>query len=93
MNAQYLTDYPLDGYLHSRRSREVALRRDRFNLRPLFESVGWVLAGAAVGSMAVMMGAWGLLQLTEPSPGQTHSPSTMTAMAYAARADLTDRQP
>ncbi len=66
MNAQYLTDYPLDGYLHSRRSREVALRRDRFNLRPLFESLGWVLAGATVGSMAVMMGAWGLLQLTGP---------------------------
>ena len=52
MNAQYLTDYPLDGYLHSRRSREVALRRDRFNLRPLLESLGWVLAGATVGSMA-----------------------------------------
>jgi hypothetical protein len=66
MNARYLTDYPLDGYLHTRRSRVVALRRDKFNLRPLFESLGWMMAGATVGSVAVMMGGWGLLQLTEP---------------------------
>ncbi len=93
MNAQYLTDYPLDGYLHSRRTREVALRRDRFNLRPLFESLGWVLAGATVGSVAVMMGAWGLLQLTEPSHPQAQPSASMTASAYSRPADLTARQP
>jgi hypothetical protein len=84
MNARYLTDYPLDGYLHTRRSRVVALRRDKFNLRPLLESLGWILAGVAVGSVAVMMGAWGLLQLTEP-----HSqPRSITAMSYQPPAAL-----
>lgn len=68
----------MDGYLHSRRSGRVALRRDRFNLRPLIESVGWILAGAAVGTAAVMLGAWGLVQLTG-----SHTPSRpITAMTY-----------
>jgi hypothetical protein len=77
MSARYLTDYPLDGYLHTRQSPRVALRRNKFNLRPLFESVGWVVAGAGVGIAAVMIGAWGLLQLTEP-----RVPHAATAMAY-----------
>ena len=78
MDARHLTDYPLDGYLHSRQNRRVAPRSQRFALRPLIESIGWVIAGATAGSMAVMIGAWGLLQLTEPrSPS-----SSTTAMAY-----------
>jgi hypothetical protein len=88
MNARYLTDYPLDGYLHTRRSRAVALRRDRFNLRPIVESLGWVLAGAAVGSVAVIMGAWGLLQLTEP---QAKPQNVATAMTYQMPSALTER--
>jgi len=84
MNARYLTDYPIDGYLQSRRSERVALRRDRFNFRPLMESIGWVLAGATVGSVAVMLGAWGLLQLTERHP----APQTRTAMIYQTPASL-----
>jgi hypothetical protein len=78
MNARYLTDYPIDGYLRSRRSGRVALRRDRFNFRPLVESLGWVLAGAAVGTAAVMLGAWGLLQVTGAYP----LARPITAMVY-----------
>ena len=78
MKARYLTDYPLDGYLRTRRRAGVALRRDRFNLRPFLEAVGWVLAGAAAGSAAVALGAWGLLQLTESRA----PPRSVTAMAY-----------
>jgi hypothetical protein len=84
MNARYFTDYPIDGYLHSRRSERLALRRDRFSLRPLMESIGWVLAGATVGSIAVMLGAWGLLQLTERHPGT----QATTAMTYHTPASL-----
>jgi hypothetical protein len=84
MNARYLTDYPIDGYLYARRSERAAGRRSRSNLRPLLESLGWVLAGATVGSVAVMIGAWGLLQLTEP--GST--PRVSTAMTYPAPAPL-----
>jgi hypothetical protein len=83
MNARHLTDYPLDGYLHTRRSGRVMLRRDKFNLKPLFESVGWVLAGATLGSVAVMLGAWGLINLTEPRP----APKTVVAMTYQAPAE------
>jgi hypothetical protein len=79
MNARYLTEYPIDGYLHSRRSESVALRRDKFSLRPLLESLGWALAGATVGSVAVMLGAWGLAQLTRPATANPHS---VTAMTY-----------
>jgi len=78
MNARYLTEYTMDGYLHSRRSGRVALRRDRFNFRPLVESLGWVLAGATVGTAAVMLGAWGLLQLTGARPQDR----PITAMVY-----------
>jgi len=78
MNARYLTEYPMDGYLHTRRSARVALRRDRFNLRPLMQSIGWVVAGATVGSMAVMLGAWGLARLTEPHTAA----HPVTAMTY-----------
>jgi hypothetical protein len=78
MNARYLTDdhsYPLDGYLPRRTERQLSLRRDRVNLRPLLESIGWILAGAAIGCAAMMLGAWGLLRLTEPH-------SSATAMVY-----------
>ena len=85
MNARYLTEYPIDGYLHSRRSESVALRRDKFNLRPLLESLGWALAGATVGSAAVMLGAWGLAQLTQPP---TATPRSVTAMSYQVPAAL-----
>jgi hypothetical protein len=87
MNARYLTDYPIDGYLHSRRSGRVALRRDRFNFRPLIESLGWVMAGATVGTAAVMLGAWGLLQLT----GSHAQERPMTAMTYQIPAALASR--
>jgi hypothetical protein len=66
MNARYLTGHPLDGYLSRRPSAGTAPRRDKFNLRPLLESVSWVLAGASFGSAAVILGAWGLTNLTEP---------------------------
>jgi hypothetical protein len=81
MNARYLTDFPIDGYVHTRRSERIALQRDRFNLGPLFEALGWVLAGATVGSVAVMVGAWGLLQLIEPPHSAAH---VSTAMTYQA---------
>jgi hypothetical protein len=85
MNARYLTDCPIDGYAHTRRNERVALQRDRLNLGPLFEALGWVLAGATVGSVAVMVGAWGLLQLIEPA----HSAAPVsTALAYQAPAPL-----
>jgi hypothetical protein len=87
MNGKYLTDYPIDGYLHGRRSERLALRRDRFSLRPLMASIGWVLAGATVGSVAVMLGAWGLLQLTERPPVMPGLQTT-TAMTYQAPASL-----
>ena len=84
MNARYLTEYPIDGYLHSRCSRRVSLRRNKFNFRPLLESVGWVLAGAAVGTAAVMLGAWGMVQMTG-----VHSPvRPITAMIYQPPAAL-----
>jgi hypothetical protein len=80
MNARYLIAHPIAGDLHTNRGRRVALQRARSNLRPLLESVGWILAGATVGSVAVMVGAWGLLQLTEPRA--THH--IATAMTYPA---------
>jgi hypothetical protein len=79
MNARYLSDYSFDGYQPLRKAG-VALHRDRFNFRSLFESIGWVLAGATVGCTAVMLGAWGLLQVLEaPSPSPV-----ATAMVYQA---------
>jgi hypothetical protein len=79
MNARYLIDHSIAGTLYARSNR-VAVRRAGPNLRPLLESVGWVLAGATVGSVAVMIGAWGLLQLTEPRAMQL----IPTAMTYVA---------
>jgi hypothetical protein len=85
MKARYLTQYPIDGCLHTRRSAGVALRRDTFSLRPLLESLGWALAGATVGSIAVALGGWGLTQLTGPP---TSTPHSVTAMSYQAPAAL-----
>jgi hypothetical protein len=79
MNARYLTDEPLDGYLRTRRREHVAYYREEFDLRSLLESVGWVLAGAAVGSVAVMLGAWGLTNLTD---SHHLAPQFVTAMTY-----------
>ena len=85
MNARYLVDHPIaGGDLYAYRGKRIAVRRGRSNLRPLLESIGWILAGATVGSVAVMLGAWGLLQLTEPRA--THRIST--AMTYPAPAAL-----
>jgi hypothetical protein len=77
MNARYLTDYSghsLSEYLQRRHGWR--LPGNGLNLKPLFESIGWVLAGAVVGSAAVMLGAWGLLQLTE------RNSADHTAMIY-----------
>jgi hypothetical protein len=86
MNARYLTDFSdhsLARYL-PHRGRRLGLRHDKMNLRPLFESIGWLCAGAAVGCTAVMLGAWGLLRLTEPQA----SAHTATAMIYQAPTGL-----
>lgn len=84
MNARYLTDDPIDGSLHSRRGRHRVLRQSKnSNLRPALESVGWVLAGATLGSVAVMLGAWGLANLTDPHRA---APPSVTAMAYQSPA-------
>jgi hypothetical protein len=80
MNARFLTDYSLDAFLTAPRERTVTVRRDRLNFRPLAESIAWVLAGAIVGCAAVMLGAWGLLQLTD----QHSQMPTTTATAYRA---------
>ena len=84
MNARYLTDHPIAGNLYAYRVKPVAVRRERSALRPLLESLGWILAGATVGSVAVMVGAWGLLQLTEPRGAHRIS----TAITYRAPAAL-----
>jgi hypothetical protein len=86
MNAKSLADYPFDGYLHpgSRGKPRNALQHDRFDPRPLIESIGWVLAGATVGSAAVMLGAWGLLQVME-----SRTPTPAIAMTYQAPQPLT----
>jgi hypothetical protein len=84
MNARYLTDYSLDGYLPSPPRARATLQRDRLNLRPVFESIGWILAGATLGCATVVLGAWGLVHLTEP-----HSPLRATAaVVYQAPASL-----
>jgi hypothetical protein len=86
VNARYLTDFSehsLNRYL-PRQPTRLGSRRDRVNLRSLLESIGWVCAGAAVGCTAVMLGAWGLLRLTDPQA----SAHTTTAMVYYAPAAL-----
>jgi hypothetical protein len=83
MNAPSLTEYPFDGYLYGSAERRVTVRRDKFNFRPLIQSLGWVMAGATVGCTAVMLGAWGLLQLIERHAGSLPT-TTTTAMVYQA---------
>jgi hypothetical protein len=87
MNAKSLAESPFDGYLHrgTRGNPRIALQRSTFDLRPLFESIGWVLAGATVGSTAVMLGAWGLLQVMESHA----STAGAIAMIYQAPQPLT----
>jgi hypothetical protein len=79
MNARYLSDSSVDGYFPTRSDRKIPVRRGRFDLRPLFESVGWVLAGASIGCTVVMLGAWGLMRVTEPHPAAA---PVVTAMSY-----------
>lgn len=82
MNTRSLSDYPFNGYLYGSVDRRVMPHRARFNFRPLLQSIGWVVAGATVGCIAVMLGAWGLLQLTERHADPL--PTTTTALVYQA---------
>jgi hypothetical protein len=87
MNARSLNDYSFEGYLYGSAERRLMPRRDRFNFRPLIQSLGWVVAGATVGCTAVMLGAWGLLQVTE-TEHHTSSLPTTTAMVYQAPSNV-----
>ena len=78
MNVRYLSNHPFYGYLYGS-ADSVMPHRERFNFRPLVQSLGWVIAGVTVGCTLVMLGAWGLQQLTERNASPT---ATTTVTAY-----------
>jgi hypothetical protein len=46
-----------------RRHRVIARHRP-FVVHPVMEAVGWILAGAGIGSLAVVAVTWALMRLT-----------------------------
>jgi hypothetical protein len=62
----------------------VMLRNDKPNPSPVFGSVGWALAGAMLGSVAVALCAWGFLHATDRHHGVAPS-ITMTAEGQTPR--------
>lgn len=63
MNIRHVTDHPTLGYLDNRRIGPVVRRGNRWNLRPLIDTAGWILAGAVLGSVAILGGMWVLLSI------------------------------
>jgi hypothetical protein len=51
----------MPGYA-ARRHRRTARHRS-FSVHPVMEAVGWILAGAGIGSLAVVAVAWVLMRL------------------------------
>jgi hypothetical protein len=63
----------------------VMLRNDKLEPSPFFRSLGWALAGVMMGSVAVVICAWGFLHLTDRQHGVAPS-ITMTPEAQTSRA-------
>ncbi len=64
MNLGHVTDHPMLGYLNARRIARAARRGSLANLGPIIEGAGWILAGAVLGSAAIVAGIWVLLQFS-----------------------------
>jgi len=64
MSSTPLTRHSTAGYSgqcdHARAQRQ----RDGFRLHPVIAAAGWILAGAGIGSLAVIAGVWVLMRFT-----------------------------
>ncbi len=63
MTSTQVTRHPTDGY-SCQRDRAGTRRRGGFSLHPIIEATGWILAGAGIGSIAVIAGVWALMRFT-----------------------------
>jgi hypothetical protein len=64
------TTIPVQEYPQRRHRLSARLRT--FSVRPVMQAVGWILAGAGIGSLAVVAAVWALMRLTSID----NSPST-----------------
>lgn len=63
VSIRHLTDHPILGRLDNHRMGRVARRGNRWNLRHFIDAAGWILAGAVLGSVAILGGMWVLLSI------------------------------
>lgn len=64
MNVRQITDHPFPGYSDKRHGIRAARHRSALNLHPVIKATGWILAGAGVGSVAVIAAVWALVWFT-----------------------------
>jgi hypothetical protein len=83
MSSTQQTTIPVPGYPQRRHRLSTRLRT--FSVRPVMQAVGWILAGAGIGSLAVVAAVWALMRLTSIDDSSSTSSVGTNALHHVTR--------
>jgi hypothetical protein len=90
MSSAQQASIAISGY--PRRRYHISTRHRVYGVLPVMEAVGWILTGAAIGSLAVVATAWALMRLTNIDDSSSASLAGANAEHDVMRAEQGDRR-
>ena len=85
MSSTPVTARPMPGYSDEGHRLQDERHRSRFSLRPVIEATGCILLGAGIGSVAIIVGVWVLMRVTNSDDISVPTPAAAIAPHHLVR--------